>query len=113
MAKYHVVIADVEKAHAFEQRRHREAYARAGVTDHDQAARLAAAHVGAKRAKGTRHADGVESDCPLGRPNCRNCGDPAHAEACHAAGHCPDCGTKHGIAPDATLSEHGFMLEPA
>jgi hypothetical protein len=52
----------------------------------------------------------AEADCPEGRPNCRQCGDPAQATACAAAGHCPDCGTRHGIAPDAVLAAKGLTL---
>lgn len=44
------------------------------------------------------------------RPNCRHCGDPAHADACQAAGHCPDCGVKHGVAPDAIVAGNGYEL---
>lgn len=44
------------------------------------------------------------------RPNCRNCGDPEHAASCTAKGHCPDCGTKHGIAPDRIVAENGYEL---
>lgn len=52
----------------------------------------------------------ADSECPLGLPNCRNCGDPAHAAACRAAGHCQLCGTAHGIAPDAYLAASGVSL---
>jgi len=52
----------------------------------------------------------IAEECPLGLPNCRNCGDPEFAETCAAAGHCPDCGTKHGIAPDAVVAANGFEL---
>lgn len=44
-------------------------------------------------------------------PNCRNCGDPEHAKACRAAGHCPDCGTNHGIAPDRIVAANGYRFE--
>lgn len=43
-------------------------------------------------------------------PNCRNCGDPEFAESCKAAGHCPNCGRSHGLAPDATLAKHGLRI---
>jgi hypothetical protein len=61
------------------------------------------------RDAGTIHTH-ADSECPEGRPNCRNCGDPAHAESCIANGHCPDCGTKHGIAPDSVIAKHGYAL---
>jgi hypothetical protein len=69
------------------------------------------ASVGPERPAGTIHAE-ADTDCPDGLPNCRNCGDPEHAETCKAAGHCPDCGTKHGIAPDRIVAAHGYRLEP-
>lgn len=72
---------------------------------------LAEQHAGAPRPIGTVHA-ALATECPEGRPNCRDCGDPAHAAACQAAGHCPDCGTKHGVAPDSVLLAHGYALEP-
>ena len=64
-----------------------------------------------RRPQGFVHAADLDDACPMGRPNCRNCGDPKHAEACRLAGHCPDCGTRHGIAPDATLEANGYGLE--
>lgn len=64
-----------------------------------------------RRPVGTVHAE-LDSACPNGLPNCRNCGDPDHVVTCRAAGHCPQCGTAHGIAPDAVLVRHGFRLEP-
>lgn len=45
-------------------------------------------------------------------PNCRNCGDQAFVALCRAAGHCPDCGTTHGIAPDSVLAATGVILTP-
>jgi hypothetical protein len=56
--------------------------------------------------------DIADTECPDGMPNCRNCGDPNHAASCQAAGHCPKCGTAHGIAPDRIVSENGYRLEP-
>jgi hypothetical protein len=61
------------------------------------------------RAAGTIHSQ-ADSECPEGRPNCRNCGDPSHIEQCQSKGHCPDCGTKHGIAPDSVIAKHGYAL---
>lgn len=89
MPKYQIVIDDADTAFAGERAR---------------------GHAHAKRAKGTIHAEAVASECPEGRPNCRNCGDPAHAAHCQAKGHCPDCGTKHGIAPDAVVKKNGYIL---
>jgi hypothetical protein len=54
----------------------------------------------------------ADTACPNGLPNCRQCGDPAHAEACRSAGHCPDCGTKHGVAPESVVRANGYRLEP-
>jgi len=64
----------------------------------------------APRPTGTEHAAPMSDACPEGRPNCRNCGDPAFADACKAAGHCPQCGVTHGIAPDAVLAANGYAL---
>jgi hypothetical protein len=52
----------------------------------------------------------IDEDCPMGLPNCRNCGDPDHAADCASKGHCPDCGTKHGIAPSSVVAANGFEL---
>jgi hypothetical protein len=51
-------------------------------------------------------------DCPRGLPNCRNCGDPDHADTCRADGHCPLCGRRggHGVASDRVLKEKGVIL---
>lgn len=54
----------------------------------------------------------AEEACPDGHPNCRNCGDPAFAATCLAAGHCPHCGTRHGIAPASHLDRIGLALHP-
>lgn len=58
----------------------------------------------------TLYCDVVDEECPDGLPNCRNCGDPAHAAACKAAGHCPRCGTLHGIGPASKLAEFGLEV---
>ena len=110
MPKYHIVIADADKAHQFERRRYREAFERAKVRP-DRLERLVDERAGSKRDVGVVHAEAVASECPDGLPNCRNCGDPAHVTTCRAAGHCPECGTKHGIAPTSVLVAHGFALE--
>ncbi len=112
MPKYQIVIADAALAHAQEIARNVEA----NVKIHGEAQRakiekvVAARYPNGARPTGTVH-DEAETDCPDGLPNCRNCGDPAYADACTAAGHCPDCGTKHGIAPDATLAANGYVLK--
>jgi predicted Zn-ribbon and HTH transcriptional regulator len=63
------------------------------------------------RQVGDIHAE-MDDTCPDGLPNCRHCGDPAHADSCRAAGHCPHCGTRHGIAPESVLTANGYRLEP-
>jgi hypothetical protein len=68
--------------------------------------------VGPAKQKGDLHTE-MDSECPDGLPNCRNCGDPAYADACRLAGHCEHCGTRHGIAPDATVKANGYALEDA
>jgi|SRR5215204_2728251 len=53
----------------------------------------------------------AELECPEGGINCRNCGDPEFAAKCKEAGHCKNCGTKHGVAPDSVLEANGYRLE--
>lgn len=67
-------------------------------------------HVPQGRPVGSLHAH-LEDACPDGGTNCRNCGDPAFTETCKAAGHCPACGTKHGIAPDSVVAAAGLVLQ--
>jgi len=74
-----------------------------------RAARELAARLGPLRAVGDLHTVAAR-ECPEGRPNCEHCGDPARAATCRAAGHCPDCGTKHGIAPASVLTAGGLEL---
>lgn len=62
-----------------------------------------------KRAKGAVHCE-ADTECPEGMPNCRNCGDPEFIESCKAEGHCPDCGTKHGVAPDSIIIRSGYQI---
>jgi hypothetical protein len=50
-----------------------------------------------------------ESTCPDKLPNCENCGDPAFAETCKKNGHCPHCGTRHGVAPLSVLARKGLV----
>lgn len=95
MPKVHVVIVDEAKAHAA----HRHAYR---LHPHLQKALQ-------PRPVGTIHTE-ADTDCPEGLPNCRHCGDQAHADACRAAGHCPDCGTKHGVAPESVIAANGYAL---
>jgi hypothetical protein len=91
MARYAIVVKDAEKTRAFHA-------SRLGRTGTDPQA-------------GDVHTE-MDDGCPNGLPNCRDCGDPDHAATCLELGHCPDCGTKHGIAPDSVLAKHGFTLEP-
>lgn len=112
MPKYQIVIADAQLAHDREIHRNIEA----NVRLHGEAHRVRieklvrARYPHGPRPKGTVH-DEADSDCPDGLPNCRNCGDLAHAETCRAAGHCPDCGTKHGIAPESVVAANGYVLK--
>lgn len=110
-----ILVADAEVAHTREIARSVEANLarlpptlrasmRARVTQRVRQA------VGPRRPVGTVHAVVAAFDCPEGHPNCRNCGDPAHADACRAAGHCLNCGTRHGVAPDAILVANGYRI---
>lgn len=110
MPKYAVVIKDAKIARAKEIQRNLEANLKA----HPKAPpELVLARVverfGAMRPPGTVHAY-ADSACPEGKPNCRNCGDPAYAEDCKAKGHCPLCGTQHGLAPDSVVAASGYEL---
>jgi hypothetical protein len=109
MAKVRIVIDNVQKAHDFEIKKYKEAFERAGARP-DKAEREARKRVGQQRPKGTVHAE-ADLECPDEMPNCRNCGDPDFKQSCREAGHCPDCGTKHGVAPDSVVAAHGFVLE--
>jgi len=91
-----LIVADVPKAHAWLTRQMGQA--------HGRPVELPAPAVGDLYGEG-------DLDCPLGRPNCRHCGDPAHAAACAAAGHCEWCGTRHGVAPESILAAHGLAIE--
>lgn len=101
MSKYRIIVADAEKAHAALVRSY-----------HLHPHRQREIRQQPPRPVGTLHTE-MDSECPEGRPNCRDCGDPTHAEACQAAGHCPHCGTRHGIAPDRVLVDNGLRLEAA
>jgi hypothetical protein len=119
MAHFAIVIADAAKAHRQEIARNVAANIRAHANAEMDAADLTrlAMHldkrvretVGAPKAEGDLHTH-MPDTCPDGRPNCRNCGDPAHAATCRAAGHCDKCGTAHGIAPASTLEANGYAL---
>ncbi len=65
---------------------------------------------GPSRKKGDLHTI-AEHECPEGGTNCRNCGDPEFLASCKEAGHCKNCGTLHGIAPDSILIKNGYRLE--
>lgn len=98
MPKVKILVDDVEKAHA--------AYVHAyRLYPHIQAQ----VRNGPKRHMGDVHTE-AETECPDGLPNCRNCGDPAFAESCKAAGHCPHCGTAHGVAPESVLARNGYRM---
>lgn len=119
MPRFKIVIADPKVAQAQEIARNVAANLAAHRVDRltpIEAARVTGAiarsvreMVGPERQVGTVH-DVAESECPDGLPNCRNCGDPEHAETCKAAGHCPHCGTRHGIAPDRIVTANGYRL---
>lgn len=110
MAKYQIVIADADLAHAREIHRNVEANVAAhGEAHRAKIAKIFQARV-QKRDTGTVH-DEADTDCPDGLPNCRHCGDPDYAVACAAQQHCPDCGTKHGIAPESVLKANGYALK--
>jgi hypothetical protein len=104
MPQMRLVVKDAEKANAARRRQMADAYRRAGYRPQDidaLVAREGVVDTGAVWAE-------LATECPEGRPNCDRCGDPAHADACQAAGHCADCGTKHGIAPLSVLEAHGL-----
>jgi len=63
-----------------------------------------------KRPKGAVHAV-AWTECPDGGANCRSCGDPLFVDQCAASGHCPYCGTLHGIAPESVVLANGYELE--
>ena len=113
MPRIRLVIADEAKAHEA----HIQSYERGlrlmlgADVPAPQIRKMAEHHAGATRTRGTVHAEAMDTECPLERPNCRNCGDPAHAVSCQASGHCRDCGTKHGVEPDAMLGAHGYAME--
>lgn len=98
MPRYKIIIENVDKAHeAFIDSYKLLPHAQQKLRD------------GPKRSVGTIHSE-ADSECPEDMPNCRNCGDPEFYIPCKKAGHCPDCGTKHGIAPDSVVAANGYKL---
>lgn len=111
MPHYAIVIEDPDQHHASTVRRTIERNVQHhGERHRKKITELALEIVGGKRQKGDLHTL-AESECPDGLPNCRNCGDPDHLEACAAAGHCPHCGIDHGITPDGLLADRGVVLK--
>ena len=112
MPRYTLVITDADKAHAARLKQYEDAYRRARPHLPATALRaLALEHEPVKPEVGSTWTECDEA-CPEGRPNCRNCGDPAFAATCQADGHCPHCGTRHGIAPASVLAAHGLEMRP-
>ncbi len=118
MAYHAIVIKDPVLAQQQEIARHVEANLKAhgrGLSEREHGVlhRKVLAHitamVGPAKSTGELHAH-MPDECPDGLPNCRHCGDPAHAERCAALGHCSHCGTRHGIAPEAVLAANGYAL---
>lgn len=116
---YAIVIKDANVAHSKEIERNVKAnlerHGHANLPEREQK-RLekfvdehVRSYVGPKRQAGDLHTVASE-DCPDGLPNCRNCGDPAFADSCRAAGHCDKCGTAHGIAPQSVVDANGYEL---
>jgi hypothetical protein len=105
---YALVIEDTKKAHRAKVAMMTDAYRRAGLREREATA-LAEAGEGEPAVGDLWTTADVE--CPDGKPNCRHCGDPAHREACAAAGHCDQCGTRHGIAPASVLEAKGLALQ--
>lgn len=116
MPVHALIITDPEKQHAYRRQQHLKRFER--ERPHATPARreqLVDAHIAAGRLpKPERDSLHTVADdvCPEGKPNCRNCGDPAFAASCRKVGHCPDCGIKHGIAPDSHLAAVGLSLHP-
>jgi len=105
MPHYALVIDDPVKAKLAMDATTRDAARRAGLASRETERRLAA-----NRPVKDDLWTAADSECPLDRPNCRHCGDPAFAVSCVASGHCQQCGTAHGIAPDSVLVAKGLVL---
>jgi hypothetical protein len=107
---YALVVVDPSKAHAARRKQYVDAFLRAQLGATQAAAdRFADQHEPSPPEHGALWTV-AESTCPDGLPNCRHCGDPAYVDSCRAAGHCPHCGTRHGIAPDSVLAAKGLQL---
>lgn len=112
MPKFAIVVDNADVAHTQAIHRNIEKFRAAGFPP-EFAVSAARAYVGDAHPEGfVINAEPLATECPEGKPNCRNCGDPAHEDTCRAAGHCPNCGRSHGMASDATLAKHGYRLEP-
>ncbi len=110
MAHYAIVIVDPVLAKHTEIERHLAVHQqRSKAVDIKALRKHLAKSLGPEREAGDLHTT-ADVECPNDLPNCRNCGDPKHAASCRAKGHCPHCGTRHGIAPDAVLAENGLEL---
>ena len=93
--KIQIIVDDESKAHEAEKRAYQSL---PHIVNHLK-----------PRPKGTIHCE-MDIECPNGGKNCRNCGDPLFKEACSKAGHCPHCGTRHGVAPNSVLAANGYKL---
>ncbi len=97
--RWKIVVDDVDKAHeamlhSYRKHPRKQAELRKNSTP---------------RPKGTVHTV-CDDECPEGKPNCRNCGDPNFVDTCRIAMHCKYCGTRHGIAPQRTVAANGYIL---
>lgn len=103
-----LVIVDAPKAYQARVKMLVQAYKRAGMSD--STAQKVASEQEREPVVGDLWGT-ADLECPRDMPNCRNCGDPAYAETCRAAGHCPDCGVRHAVAPDSVLLAHGLEIQ--
>lgn len=110
MPKFAIVIKDPALAHAKEIERNVEANLRVRPDlTRSMVEGAVRRFIGGERKAGDVHTE-MDSECPAGLPNCRNCGDPAFRDQCAREGHCPHCGTRHGIAPDSVIAANGYEL---
>jgi hypothetical protein len=113
MPYYAVVVNDAQRAHEREIYRNVEHNVAVHGERHrvqvERAVRARYQH--GPRPAGTLHCHG-ERGCPDGASWCEHCGDPAHVEACLAAGHCEACvRLRHGaVAHPAVLEANGYTL---
>ena len=113
MPYYAVVIKDAKLAHEQEIARNVDA----NVKHHGESNRrkieklIRARYDHSPREAGTLHCHG-ERGCPDGETWCEHCGDPAHRDACLAAGHCEACvNLRHGaVAHPAVLKANGYEM---